>query len=302
MSYGLLITKFGGNLGDDIQSLAAMRYLPKIDFYIHRDKISQAVVAPHTRVIMNGWFMHNMRFWPPHQNIDPLFLSFHARIAKASNKMEWLSDRLFGPGAVGSCSDQKYAEYYQPHIPIGCRDQTTKEAFDAIGVPSYFSGCLTLTLPQSSKPRTDEIVFVDPFGPFPFTNYQPDLWYKIPKAIRRNATRLTHLNCSSNLEKRFTIARNNLSIYQTASLVITSRLHVALPCIAFGTDVILISTNHRDYRLKGYEKLLQAHSIDDFLIASRNGRFKELISNADQGILQNLKNKLEESCQKFISQ
>ena len=38
--YGVL--KYSSvNIGDDIQSIAAMRYLPRIDEYIHRDRVDK---------------------------------------------------------------------------------------------------------------------------------------------------------------------------------------------------------------------------------------------------------------------
>jgi len=45
------------------------------------------------------------------------------------------------------------------------------------------------------------------------------------------------------------MARELLQTLKTAELVYTDRLHIALPCISFGTPVIL---NPRNYKLERY--------------------------------------------------
>ena len=40
------------NIGDDIQSIAAMRFLPRIDEYIHRDRMDKYRSSIKTKVIM----------------------------------------------------------------------------------------------------------------------------------------------------------------------------------------------------------------------------------------------------------
>lgn len=65
----------GPNLGDDIQTLAARQYLPQVDVWINREHVESAEVSAGTKCIMNGWYMHNPRQWPPAKNIHPLFVS-----------------------------------------------------------------------------------------------------------------------------------------------------------------------------------------------------------------------------------
>jgi hypothetical protein len=77
-------------------------------------------------------------------------------------------------------------------------------------------------------------------------------WYKncIPERLRKNAVSLSHTHrkmTSCSIEK---VAWAKLNRYATARLVITSRLHAALPCIAFGTPVVLL-TDRNDIRLAG---------------------------------------------------
>ena len=68
------------NLGDDIQTLAAINFLNKKGInsfsYVDREKMNGYDGTP-VKLIMNGWFMHNINQFPPAKNIFPIFISFH---------------------------------------------------------------------------------------------------------------------------------------------------------------------------------------------------------------------------------
>lgn len=64
------------NVGDFIQSLAAKQFLPHTDILLDRERLS-AYDGPSVNAIMNGWYMTNPKFWPPAEQINPLFVSFH---------------------------------------------------------------------------------------------------------------------------------------------------------------------------------------------------------------------------------
>lgn len=301
MPFGLLVTPFGDNLGDDIQSLAACRLMPRVDTYIDREKISEAQVPPGTRVIINGWFMHDTRFWPPHENIIPLFLAFHARPATTPRPIEWLCDRLLGPRSTRSCVDPAYAEYFSRHAPIGCRDEATMRAVEETSVSAFFSGCVTLTIRPRGLPKTDHVVFVDPFGPLPHNVFRPDRWLSIPKAVRSSARCMTHLRLSRNIQRRLAVASDYLDTYERAKLVITSRLHVALPCVALGTPVIFLANGHRPYRLSGFEKLIQPITVTDFLRGAKAGDLTHMASTVDPLRLASLRSSIEDKVKKFFT-
>ena len=55
-------------------------------------------------------------------------------------------------------------------------------------------------------------------------------------------------------------AKQKLASYGLAELVVTSRLHCALPCIALGTPVVFINDDPNDIRFSGYQKLLTIHN------------------------------------------
>ena len=64
------------NIGDYIQALAAAQFLPSVDGFIDRERL-KSYDGEECAVIMNGWFMHHPEQWPPSSKIHPLFLAFH---------------------------------------------------------------------------------------------------------------------------------------------------------------------------------------------------------------------------------
>ncbi|WP_054834612.1 polysaccharide pyruvyl transferase family protein [Methanobrevibacter arboriphilus] len=65
--------------------------------------------------------------------------------------------------------------------------------------------------------------------------------------------------------EKFSLAEDLLNLYQSASCVITNRLHVALPCLAFNTPVLLLDNYNFDKdRFSGLKELLYTTEIDDY--------------------------------------
>ena len=79
MKYGMIVFKETRNIGDDIQSYAAKRFLPSVDYYIEREKLD--AFTPETddlvTCILNGWYCHDKTTLPPSPFINPLMLSMH---------------------------------------------------------------------------------------------------------------------------------------------------------------------------------------------------------------------------------
>ncbi len=64
VKYGLL-TYRTENIGDEIQSIAARQFLPRVDVYVERDSLNNVVSDEKIKLIMNGWFTHKPENWPP---------------------------------------------------------------------------------------------------------------------------------------------------------------------------------------------------------------------------------------------
>lgn len=214
----------GGNLGDEIQSLAAEQHLPRVDELIEVDTMRSLEVDEPTVVIFQGWFAQSPETcFPPAPGIVPVFVGFH--ITRDFGAARWL---LAGESL----------EYLRRHQPIGCRDDGTRQMLEEAGVSAYRSLCLTLTLPPRDRPPADGRVFIVDAGDV-----------HIPRRIREGAVRQTHAARpgSTDAEKREQ-ARHLLDAYRTrARLVVTTKLHCALPCLAMGIPVVFFG-DPDDYR------------------------------------------------------
>lgn len=252
-TWGILFANTS-NLGDDVQTIAQMQFIPKGVKTIIVDREHLNKEKRRCNVIMNGWWMHNDKNFPPHSNVNPLYIAFH--IEKKG---------LVSPKAI---------KHYKKREPIGCRDLHTTNLLKKKGVDAYFSGCLTLTLKNPfTNPKRDKIYIVDahlsskvtyPWG-------SNDLLQKlIPKHIRNQAEYIEH-EIPKSIDKDDMYARqkyvqqNLLNKYAQARLVITSRLHCALPCVAYNTPaIVLFSGLHTDNRYGGLKDFVHGYSsIED---------------------------------------
>ena len=254
MKYGLLTydenRKFF-NVGDNIQSLAAKQFLPQVDVYLNRERLAD-YTGERIKLIMNGWFTHNIHNWVPSEDIDPVFVSFHMNNTAAPFMLS-----------------EKGISYLKQHQPIGCRDQFTADTLNEKGIEAYFTGCLTLTLDSykvDDSERGDKIYIVDPLYNYPRPEkvfYNPKLTVKnilngkafqlgkknkhlknfISEELLKKAEFINQEPPSNTYsdEQKFQMAEDLLNKYARAKMVITSRIHCALPCLALGTPVIFVN-------------------------------------------------------------
>ena len=240
------------NIGDHIQSCAAEQFFPQVDFYVDRDALD-APVKEEAKIIMNGWFTDAPEKWPPNPNLSPLFISFH----------------LQPSSAFVILNKKENVDYLKKHAPIGCRDYSTLQILQDKGIDSYYSFCLTTTLDEKfkSNTRSNEIILVDLLYSYdksilsklnwiqvikkrPFKKLRKLKDYFIPKAklsdflpkeVIDNSTSLNHyVSSNQSNEVLYAVAKSYLRKYATAKLVLTSRIHCALPCLALGTPVLFL--------------------------------------------------------------
>lgn len=210
----------GTNLGDVLQSIAAERFLPRIKKRFRRDRLHQVREEDNYLLIMNGNFHQYAETWPPSESIVPVFFGF--RVAGM------LRDEIEKTG--------KFIDYFKRHEPIGCRDKPAMEFFLERGVSAYYSKCLTLTFPKrESEPKKGKVIFTDvDFD----CRKEP-----FPRHLTKGAIRLSH-NGRTHLSDviKFGLARYLLTKYKgEARLVITQKLHCALPCLAMGIPLIFFA-------------------------------------------------------------
>src|SRR5574344_187643 len=115
MRYGLIVFKDTENIGDDIQSYAAMQFLPHVDYYIEREAMNLFISNNNeiVKTIFSGWYLHNPFSFPPSPYIDPLIISIHFYNEFINQNPIYL--------------DSYGLKYLQMQMPIGCRDIYTQK-------------------------------------------------------------------------------------------------------------------------------------------------------------------------------
>lgn len=53
------------NIGEEIQSVAAKRFLPSVDYYIVKEQLGKFCSKEKTKLIMNAWYMERTENFPP---------------------------------------------------------------------------------------------------------------------------------------------------------------------------------------------------------------------------------------------
>jgi len=277
------------NLGDDIQAWPVWKFWGTVDAVLERDTFEwwyprkfRPEPGQKVAVVANGWYTHNPAGWFPPANLVPLFISVHVNPE--------IADKFFRPEVVE----------YLSQFEIGARDLKTADLLRHFGLKAYFSGCLTLTisnwLPKENKPKGG-------FQPLIIDMDKNALKY-VPQEIVRSASTLsqeistvarlrTHIartpignfikrtvpqrftdKMRLTLNKvfvpkspflRLTLAEMRLRAMASASIILTSRLHVALPAASLGIPVVLVHAKLRqDPRFSGLSELVTSYSLDEF--------------------------------------
>lgn len=187
----------------------------------------------------------------------------------------------------GNISDVQ-GRYFYDNKPIGCRDENTykllmssfeKARFSSTDTIArhlnmrcddiYLQGCITACFPKRSNGIYEEIYLID------IPNSIEDM---LPKEITKNAKKMTQL-LYDKLEEEVNrkgvktaqeYVENRLELYRnTAKLIITSRMHCAVPCLAMGIPVVFIVPAISP-RYMWMEKLIRIYTYDEIDIIDWN--------------------------------
>lgn len=143
MKYGLIVMNNLGNIGDDIQSYAIERFLPRVDYLIDREHMDSFYTKTGEKIatILAGWYLHHPLNWPPSPFLKVLPISIH--FSRDLNVM-----------------DDYGGEWLKKFSPIGCRDEGTLKLLEGFSISAYLSGCITLTLkPFKIPPPVNKKLF-----------------------------------------------------------------------------------------------------------------------------------------------
>ena len=152
-------------------------------------------------------------------------------------------------------------EFFLKYSPVGCRDEYTYQIFEKYNIPAYLNGCLTATISRREKePVHGKIFFAD--VPENLQQYIPGYLFDNCEFVSQQAQFSTEELLD--YKQIFKYVKERYKKYkEEASFVITSRLHVAVPCTAMGIPVVF-AKDYIDARFSWLEKLLPLYSMDEY--------------------------------------
>jgi hypothetical protein len=202
------------NLGDDIQAEAACRFF---DTRAHVDRDSMSSWPKNSLIPLVGWYGSvGGRLHEFDTSKQCLIVSTHIApglyesVYNNSKVKDWLKAQVKNQG-----------------FPALCRDISTRDFFRNIDIDAEFNGCITTSL-KSKDLKKDRLICIDPG--------------RRPEATLVNYEFFTQINYdlpSLPPEERLMEACRRIDLYDSAEKVVTSRLHVYLPCQALNTNVEL---------------------------------------------------------------
>lgn len=258
-------------IGDDVQLLAIQNCykgmgireedIVRIPFHELADWSGDYVVLPVSFPLYG--FHTDMRITQFSPKIIPVFL---------------------GLSLLSSFISDAEVDYLRRFAPIGCRDGHTLRILQKYGIPCWLNSCMTLTLPRRDSTITgDRIYCID---------VQESFLEYIPKDIREKAVFTSHTyypeECLEGAEQK---AREVYEEYrQHARLIITSRMHGALPNVAAGIPVILVK-DKLSFRFLGLNQLVHVYT---------KGEWRQIDWNPQPIVYEELKKAMLENAQKRI--
>ena len=240
---GVVAYKKSSNLGDDIQTLAILQNLPSnvVVVPIDREELYAYRSPEPLKCIINGWFMDDATHWPPHPSLEPLFVGFHI--------------------ANQALLAEKFKSYYMEYSPIGCRDEATLASLRKLGVDGYFSGCPTLCLKRPSNRKrgnTIEVVDAHKISCDWHTGDSRNLLKRIVQDSKNYRYHYSSHRLPFWMGRLQTfmlwLACRKLNCYARLPLIVTNRLHVALPAMAMNTPVLFLHSDPNQSRISSYTK------------------------------------------------
>ncbi len=224
------------NCGDDIQAYA-------IELLYRHMGIDYSEVV---RVTSKDLFSYdgkeylvlplNTPFWGTYSKLSPKIIPVYLGISVLNNSV---------------AESLRWKEFE----PIGCRDQHTYEQVVKCGVKAYLNGCMSLTLPKAKdRTKADKVYIID---------VCEELLSKIPPELKKDAIfKKQQYRGDDNITEQFTLSAYE-EIQREARLVITSRLHCAVPCVAYGVPVILGMKNI-SFRMGWLHQLIPIYDQSNF--------------------------------------
>lgn len=346
MKYKLLaVSKFpnisGVNIGDYIQALASSQFLPKVDGFIDRDEELKDYSGEPCKVIMNGWYMHIPQNWPPSNLIDPLFVALHINSGVKKDLLSHASLSYLKNHQPIGCRDLNTMELLKSNgieaYFSGCMTLTLGEKYHSEEkedktyiVDPIFNGSLnvsrilkaicTIILHPLDTSRLCRIKQLRLHYGRNFVSkiIKTALYYKeystvFGRDLVMNSTYVTQESMYYKThfktdEERLVEAERLVKMYAKARLVITSRIHCALPCLGLETPVIYLEKGkdieESKCRLGGLRELFNVVKVNDGVLTPQfEISLPITISNrpSNKDTWRKLANELKRKCKEFVT-
>lgn len=255
------------NIGDYIQGIAASQFFPQKEFlYLDREELDE-YDGEEAAIIMNGWFMFSKN-WPPSDRLHPLFVAFHINSSALDTMLSAKSIEYLKRHEPIGCRDVSTCELL------------LKKGVNAYFSGCL---TLTLGQSYHNNGTNDDVLIVDPIielnknfisiSKYIYTWFKYRLiinkiyrkrgYYSIKdyiktivffqqyskifsKGLLENAEypSVYVKNTFKNEGEKMDCAREYLNMYSRAKLVITSKIHCQMPCLALGTPSIFIKNKN----------------------------------------------------------
>ncbi len=246
-----------GNLGDCIQSLAVENIYkkagidPKELLLINRDEV-RSYGGPKAALIMQGWFADyaNVFHFPLSKNILPIFIGFHLNpVNHTREKFIW----------------RNIIPEIKRFEPVGCRDRNTRNFLLKLGIKAYFSACLTLAFDKREEAYVNNgKTFIVDLDKNALSCIPQQILDKSDFSISHRYYFDEYPLTDKGAEDFEMKARETLRRYKSeANLVITSKIHAAMPCIAMGIPVIFITDNPDNERFDVIDGIIPVYHCKD---------------------------------------
>ena len=153
----------------------------------------------------------------------------------------------------GNISDDE-CDYLRHFEPIGCRDYHTVKLLRRKNILAYLNGCMSATFPRIRKREAKEKVY--------FVDVPEEYYDYVPKELQEKGVKCSQvLNECLNPEAAI---KNRLKEYaDNAALVVTTRLHCAMPCVAMGIPVVLMKDKY-SFRFPFISRYIHVYEKEEF--------------------------------------
>lgn len=289
----------GVNIGDYIQALASSQFYPTIDGFLDRDTDLKKYTGEECKMIMNGWYMKEPENWPPSNKIHPLFVAFHINSIAKDHLLSAESLKYLKQHEPIGCRDKRTVEILKEKgvdayfsgcmtLTLGYKYANSEKDGKIYIVDPIYDGNITATTLTKGFGiilRHPQKIFRLVFGKklnlqngrnVLMNLFKVALFYReyatvfgdntVMQAIYITQDSLYYKDHFKSDSERLSEAERLIRQYAKAGLVITSRIHCALPCLGLGTPVVYLEkVNDSETslcRLDGLKELFNVVQVD----------------------------------------